>query len=195
MDLDHILNELEQKGLRNDETQSDKSLKYLNITKDTGEFLRVIVLATRSSKILEVGTSNGYSTIWLASSIPIEGTVTTIEYSERKAEEALSNFKKADIANKIVFLKGYAQAVLKNLSDQYDLIFLDADRSKYMDMMQDILRLLKIGGLIVCDNAISHESELAEFTAYLRSKQNFSTSLVPVGKGEFLAYKSYNEQV
>jgi predicted O-methyltransferase YrrM len=70
------------------------------------------------------------------------------------------------------------------------MIFLDADRSKYTDMIQDISRLLKIGGLIVCDNAISHESEIAEFTAYLKSQQNFSTSLVPVGKGEFLAYKS-----
>ena len=57
MDLDNILKELEQKGIRNDEAQSDKALKYLNITRDTGEFLRVLVLATRSSKILEVGTS------------------------------------------------------------------------------------------------------------------------------------------
>ena len=146
MDLDNILKELEQRGIRNDETQSDKDLKYLNITRDTGEFLRVLVLATRSSKILEVGTSNGYSTIWLASSLPPDGTVTTIEYSERKAEEALSNFERAGLANKISLLHGEAQAVLKDLSDQYDLIFLDADRSKYMDMIKDISRLLKIGG-------------------------------------------------
>nr|WP_320012451.1 O-methyltransferase [uncultured Desulfobulbus sp.] len=195
MDLDNMLKELEQKGICNDEAQSDKALKYLNITKDTGEFLRVLVLATRSSKILEVGTSNGYSTIWFASSIPSDGTVTTIEYSERKAEEALSNFQRAGLANKIELLQGDAQAMLKDLSDQYDLIFLDADRSMYMDMIEDISRLLKTGGLIVCDNAISHESELAEFTAYLKSQQNYSTSLVPVGKGEFLAHKSYSEQV
>ncbi|MBK1649646.1 O-methyltransferase [Rhabdochromatium marinum] len=194
MNFDNILKELEHKGIRNDEAQSDKALKYLNITKDTGEFLRVLVLATRSSKILEIGTSNGYSTIWLASSIPPDGTVTTIESSERKAEEALSNFEKAGLANKIVLLQGEAQAVLKDLNDPYDLIFLDADRSKYMDMIKDISRLLKNGGLIICDNASSHESELAEFTAYLKSQQNFSTSLVPVGKGEFLAYKSSSKQ-
>lgn len=190
MDLENLLRELEQKGALNDQAQADKSLKYLNITRDTGEFLRVLVRATRANKILEIGTSNGYSTIWLASSLPSNGTVTTIEYSERKAAEALSNFERAGIADKIELLQGKAQTVIKDLSRQYDLIFLDADRSKYMDMMQDISRLLKSNGLIVCDNAISHESELVEFTAYLKSQQNFSTSLVPVGKGEFLACKS-----
>jgi len=190
MDLENILAELEHKGLRNDEAQSDKSLRYLNITRDTGEFLRVLILATRSRKILEIGTSNGYSTLWLALSVPADGIVTTIEYSERKAEEALANFARAGLEDKIVLLQGKAQSVLKDLSDQYDLIFLDADRSKYMEMVHDIARLLKSGGLIVCDNATSHESELADFTAYLRSQQNFTTALVPVGKGEFLAYKS-----
>jgi len=189
MDLDTILNDLEQKGIRNDKAESDRALKYLNITRDTGEFLRVLVLAARSSKILEIGTSNGYSTIWFASSIPPDGTVTTIECSERKIEEALSNFEKAGLADKIELLQGEAQAVIKDLSAPYDLIFLDADRSKYMDMVQDISRLLKSGGLIVCDNAISHESELAEFITYLKAQRHFATSLVPVGKGEFLAYK------
>ncbi|MBM9617013.1 O-methyltransferase [Desulfobulbus rhabdoformis] len=190
MDLDNILSELEQDGIRNDKVQSDRTLKYLNITKDTGEFLRVLALATCSSKILEIGTSNGYSTLWLASSIPPDGTVTTIEYSDQKAKEALSNFERAGLVNKIALLQGDAQAVLKNFSGQYDFIFLDADRSKYMDMIEDISRLLKNGGLIVCDNASSHESELAEFMNYLKSQKNFITSLVPVGKGEFLAYKS-----
>jgi predicted O-methyltransferase YrrM len=70
MDLDYFLKELEQRGIHNDEIQADRALKYLNITRDTGEFLRVLVRATRASKILEIGTSNGYSTLWLASSIP-----------------------------------------------------------------------------------------------------------------------------
>ena len=98
MDLDSILRELEQKGIRNDEAQSDKALKYLNITRDTGEFLRVIVRATRSKKILEIGTSNGYSTIWFASSIPSDGTVTTIEYSERKAVLKLYQTSKEQVS-------------------------------------------------------------------------------------------------
>ena len=190
MDLDNLLKELEQKGIRNDETQSDKRLKYLNITRNTGEFLRVLVLATRARKILEIGTSNGYSTIWFASSLPPKGIVTTIEFSDRKAEEAVINFERAGLTNKIELLRGDVQVLLKDLKEQYDLIFLDADRSTYMDMRHDILHLLKTGGLIVCDNAISHKPELAEFTTFLKSQQNLSTSLVPVGKGEFLAIKS-----
>lgn len=58
-----------------------------------------------------------------------------------------------------------------------------------MDILHEILRLLKTGGIPVCDKAVSHEYELAEFMNYLKSQRNFSTSLVPVGKGAFLAYK------
>lgn len=190
MVLDNLLRELEQKGLENDQVQSNKNLKYLNITKDTGEFLRFLILATGAKRILEIGTSNGYSTIWLASSIPENGSITTIEFSENKAEEALSNFKKAGLNNQIELLLGEAQELLKELTGQYDMIFLDADRSEYMKMWRDVSRLLKIGGVIVCDNAISHELELSEFTSHLKSQSNFTTSLVPVGKGAFLAHKS-----
>ncbi|MBM9616931.1 class I SAM-dependent methyltransferase [Desulfobulbus rhabdoformis] len=116
MDLDYFLKELEQKGIHNDEIQADRALKYLNITRDTGEFLRVLVRATRASKILEIGTSNGYSTLWLASSIPPAGTVTTIEYSDRKTKEALSNFERVGLANKIALLQGDSKREYRRLS-------------------------------------------------------------------------------
>ncbi len=190
MDRNDLLVELEEKGLRNDAVQTDKSLKYLNITRDTGEFLRLLIQVTRAYSILEVGTSNGYSTIWLASSLPSTGKVTTIELSELKAKEANHNLEQAGVSEKVTLLQGDAQAVLGELQEEYDIIFLDADRSQYMAMSNDILRLLKQGGLIVCDNAVSHESELSEFMAHIKSMSSFSTSLVPIGKGEFLAHRA-----
>ncbi|WP_022664754.1 O-methyltransferase [Desulfospira joergensenii] len=189
MGIVSILMELEEKGLQNDAVQMDKSKKYLNITRDTGEFLRVLVRASGAGKILEIGTSNGYSTIWLASSVPAGGRVTTIEHSEVKSREARHNLKRAGLFEKVVLKQGDARALLQGMEEEYDLIFLDADRSKYMDMVKDILRLLKPGGLIVCDNAVSHASELSGFMEHIRSLKGFSTSLVPVGKGEFLAHK------
>lgn len=189
MRFDALLVKLEEKGLKNDAVQTEKFKKYLNITRDTGEFLRVLIQATKADEILEIGTSNGYSTIWLASSVPPTGRVTTIEHSEEKAKEALLNLEQAGVLEKVSLIQENARAVLPEMQEGYDLIFLDADRSMYMAMAKDILRLLKPGGLIVCDNAVSHESELAEFMAYIRSCPGFSTSLVPVGKGEFLAHK------
>lgn len=189
MKIETILRELEKQGARNDEVQTDKAQKYLNITRDTGEFLRFLVLATHSKRILEIGTSNGYSTIWLAASVSSDGIVTTIESSKWKAEEAISNFERAGVTKKIVLLQEEAETAIVKLNSQYDFIFLDADRSKYMSMLNGILRLLKAGGILVCDNAVSHESELSDFMDYFKSQPNYSSSLVPVGKGEFLIYK------
>jgi len=190
MNLSYILTALEEFGQSNDSIESERSKKYLNITKDTGEFLSVLVKSTASQKILEVGTSNGYSTIWLASSLPENGVVTTIECSLKKFNEAKINFEKANLANKIQQIHGEAKTSLTKLIGQFDIIFLDADRSSYMSMIVEIEKLLKPGGLIVTDNAISHENELFEFMEYFKSKAGYSCCLVPVGKGEFLAYKS-----
>lgn len=189
MTINNILIELEKKGIRNDELQADRNRKYLNITRDTGEFFAVLIRAVRAQNILEVGTSNGYSTLWLASSLPENGTVTTIELSENKAKEALLNIERARLSSKIILWQGNALEKLRELRGEYDFIFLDADRSQYMEMTEDILRLLKTGGLLVCDNAVSHPEELADFMASLKSRPRLSTSLVPVGKGQFLVYK------
>lgn len=79
MEFSAIMDELEQLGLENDQAQSDKSKKYLNITRDTGELLAVLIKATGAAKVLEIGTSNGYSTLWLASALPENGHIYTIE--------------------------------------------------------------------------------------------------------------------
>ena len=190
MNLSCILAELEAFGCSNDLIESERSKKYLNITRDTGEFLSVLVKSTKSQNILEVGTSNGYSTIWLASALPENGLVTTIECSLQKISEAEVNFKNAQVSNKIHQIHGEAETSLAKLEAPFDFIFLDAERSLYMTMLVDIERLLKPGGLIVVDNAISHEHELSDFIEYFKQNAEYHCCLVPVGKGEFLAYKS-----
>ena len=189
MELQQVLNELEQSGAENDTVQTDKSKKYLNITRDTGEFFAVLVKATKANKILEIGTSNGYSTLWLASALPENGTVTTIEISEQKAKEAKANFERTNLIEKIQLLVGNASTLLNELKEEFDIIFLDADRSLYTSFIPHILRLLKPGGLMICDNAVSHEEELKEFMEFFINRSEYTTCLVPVGKGEFIACK------
>src|ERR671914_3036762 len=91
--LEKLLVELEQFGMTNDGSTSERPRKMLNITRDTGEFLGVLVKATLARRMLEIGTSNGYSTLWLASAgRDIGGSVTTVEKHQYKIDLATANF-------------------------------------------------------------------------------------------------------
>lgn len=193
MTFQEIMTELELRGIRNDQVQADKSKKYLNITRDTGEFLSLLVKATGARRILEVGTSNGYSTLWLASALGDGGVVYTVEMSGEKAAEARGNFEQAGVASRVVQLTGDAVEVLDDVPEGVDVIFLDADRSTYVALAEKLFGLLRVGGLLVCDNAVSHREELEGFMAWLKTQENLSTSLVPVGKGELLVFKDERE--
>ena len=92
MKLENLLSELELKGIENDSEVLDRSHKQLNITKDTGEFLAILVKSSCAETILEVGTSNGYSTLWLAAATSESGKVTTLEVQQHKIDQAQVNF-------------------------------------------------------------------------------------------------------
>src|SRR5213596_94795 len=96
--LNSMLFELEQFGTANDASTTERPRRMLNITRDTGEFLSVLVKATRARRVLEIGTSNGYSTLWLADAArTLGGTVTTIEFSEYKVGLATKNFARSGL--------------------------------------------------------------------------------------------------
>lgn len=190
--LKTLLDELAAFGDAHDGDPANGSRRMLNITPDTGEFLAVLVKATGARRILEVGTSNGYSTLWLAHAVaPLDGAITTIELAHEKIEMARANFARAGVDTRITLLEGDAGTMLANLFDaSFDLVFLDSKRSDYLNWWPDIRRILRSGGLLVVDNATSHADEMAAFTAAVRADTGFTTSLMPVGKGEFLAVKA-----
>jgi predicted O-methyltransferase YrrM len=97
--LETLKSELERLGAANDGATAERSRRMLNITRDTGEFLSVLVRATLARRVLEIGTSNGYSTLWLAEAAKaIGGTVTTVEFSGYKAGLAAANFSRSGLA-------------------------------------------------------------------------------------------------
>lgn len=189
--LKTLLDELAAFGDAYDGGAANGTARMLNITPDTGAFLAVLVKATGSRRILEVGTSNGYSTLWLADAAGSGGAVTTVELSSEKIALARANFARAGLAQRIDQREGDAGAVLAGLEDGgYDLVFLDSQRSAYLDWWPDLKRVLRAGGLLVVDNATSHAQEMVGLTDAVRADGGFTTSLVPVGKGEFLAVKA-----
>src|SRR5262245_30352245 len=164
----------------------------LNITRDTGELLAVLVRATVARRVLEIGTSNGYSTLWLARAArAIGGAVTTVELSEYKIGLASANFERAGLKSSITLLHEDAGRVLRRSADgAFDLGFLDPERPEYPGWWPDLKRVLRPGGLLVVDNATSHQAEMAPFVALVAADPAFVTSLVPVGNGEFLVVKA-----
>jgi predicted O-methyltransferase YrrM len=183
--------ELERFSAANDEATSERSRRMLNITRDTGEFLSVLVRATGARRVLEIGTSNGYSTLWLAEAAKATGgNVTTVEFSEYKVGMASATFARSGLGPLISFVHDDAGRVLQRSEEgAFDLIFLDSERSEYPGWWPQLRRVLRLGGLLVVDNAVSHVEQMAPFTALVKADPHFTTSLVPVGNGEFLAVR------
>jgi predicted O-methyltransferase YrrM len=191
-EFEQLLAELEQFGNANDSATSERSRKMLNITRDTGEFLAVLVRATVARRVLEIGTSNGYSTLWLARAAQATGgSVTTVEFSGYKIALAKKNFARSGLASFITSIQDDAGRVLERFADSaVDFIFLDSERPEYPGWWPNIRRVLRPGGLLVVDNATSHPQEMAPFVALVQVNSSFTTSLVPVGNGEFMAVKT-----
>ena len=190
--LETLKAELEHFGKANDAATTERPRRMLNITRDTGELLALLVRATGARRVLEIGTSNGYSTLWLADAArAIDGSVTTVESADYKIGLASNNFARSGLSPFIELIHDDAARVLQRTDpDAYDLIFLDSERSEYPGWWPQLRRILRAGGLLVVDNATSHAEEMSTFIELVRTDPQFMTCLVPVGNGEFLALKT-----
>jgi predicted O-methyltransferase YrrM len=189
--LRSLLRELEEFGASNDAAASARQEKMLNITPDTGELLAILVRATRARRVLEIGTSNGYSTLWLAEAVKsTSGNVVTVEISVAKAEMAQRNLQRAGVAALVrQEIAEAGQFLAQQAPASCDLLFLDADRAQYLIWWPAIQRVLVPGGLMVVDNAVSHAGEMESFRAEVQAARGWRSVVVPVGKGELVALK------
>jgi len=185
-----LLDELAAFGRENDERETDRDRRMLNITPETGRLLWILARSARATRILEVGTSNAYSTIWLADAARATGgRVTTLELNPAKVKLARENLARAGLADRVEVLEGRAVDSLGTRPGPLDFVFLDADRGNYLTYLELVVPRLVPGGLLVADNVSSHAQELHDYLARVKSHPALFSVTVPVGKGEEISFK------
>ena len=185
-----LLEKLAVFGEGNDARETARPRRMLNITRDTGRLLWILVCAVRATHILEVGTSNAFSTIWLADAARTTGgRVTTLEVDPDKIALARANLASAGLADVVDILEGPAAETLTTLTGPFDLVFLDADRPSYLTYLELVVPRLRTGGMLVADNVTSHASELADYLRRVKSHPELFTVTVPIGNGEEIGLK------
>ena len=185
-----FLENLYADGAKHDRAQPDRLLKRRNLEPDTADLLSMVVRIAGARTVVEIGTSNGYSTIWLADAVgDTGGTVVSVDTAS--LEEARNNLASADtvqpgVATRVEFRQEDGGAYLARLADEsVDLLFLDAERVEYTNWWPHPARVLRRGGVLAVDNVLSHADEVAPFLKLL--DRDFVGTTVGVGKGLHLA--------
>ena len=184
-----IADEVFAVGRDYDARQPNRLDRLRNVEPETAELLGVLVRAAQARRILEIGTSNGHSTLWLADAAEaVGGHVETLDIDPRRTEQARANLERADLGERVSCRTiGAAQALAEYPDAAWDLVFLDAERPEYTGYWPNLRRALAPGAMLAIDNAISHESELQSFSRLLGDDERLTTALVPIGAGLIIA--------
>lgn len=168
----------------NDPTKGERAWA---VPRSTGEWLHDLVEISKPMRILELGTSLGYSTLWLAHAAHrYGGQVDTIELVERKVSIARELAADAELDN-ITFHTGTIFTTLTNLTGLYDLVFMDADRGNYLAYLPRILELLSPVGILIADNALMQKESMRAFIDHMKSRSDFKTDILDQDNGILFA--------
>lgn len=191
-----FLAELYEIGRQHDAHEQERSKKMLNLEPDTARFLYILLRSSRRTRILEIGTSNGYSTIWLAwAASAAGGHVVSIDRDAHKQVLAEANLLRAELREVVDLVCGDATQVVADLPGPFDCVFFDADRYSAPAQLNLLLPKLTPGALLLADNALSHPGEIAAYLQALEFLPDVDRVVLPIGKGLSLAYLSTVEPV
>jgi len=183
------MRELEQAD-RRDRTDGTARMKRLRqIPPEVGRFLAILAASVPAGDWIEIGTSAGYSTLWLALACRAAGRkITTYEILPEKAELARETFQAAAVGDVVEFVHGDAQEHLPHCKN-IGFCFLDAEKEIYDRCYETVVPNMVSGGILVADNAISHQTALQPMLDRALQDQRVDAVIVPIGKGELLCLK------
>jgi predicted O-methyltransferase YrrM len=187
-----VLDELHRYGTAHDAGLADRLERLRNVEPDTAQVLSVLVQALAARRLLELGTSNGYSTLWLADAVrSVGGRLVTVDLDAARSALAALNLDRAGLRELVELRVEDAAVTLRESPDGgWDLIFLDAERPAYAGYWPDLVRVLRPGGLLAVDNVLSHAAQVADFRALVRADARVSEAVVPTGAGLLLVVRA-----
>ena len=203
------INSLDQGNTKQlDEIEQKAKETYVPIIrKEMQSFLKLLLAMQKPMRILDVGTAVGFSAILMAEYGPKDCSIVTIENYDKRIPIARANFEFAQKSNQITLLEGDAAEILPTLTEQFDLIFMDAAKGQYINFMDDVLRLLAVDGVLVSDNVLqdgdiieSHYiverrnrtiyKRMREYLYELTHRDDLVTAVLPIGDGITVSTKT-----
>jgi predicted O-methyltransferase YrrM len=189
---EQFLKELEQEGAAHDAVETEHRHKRLNLERETAKLLQLLILCGRRRRVLEIGTSNGYSALWLAAAlrrIPNAGRLITIERESEKANQARQNLARAGLEEWVDIRVGDATEVVSGLEGAFDAVFFDADRVSAPKQVAILLPKLEADVILLADNALSHPHEISGYLQAVANLPEFASMIIPIGKGLHVAHR------
>lgn len=181
-----------------DKTRED----FWNLDSTSANFLNMLIKISGAKNALEIGTSNGYSAIWLSEALKKNrGKLTTIEFWDNRLNLAIENFKKAGVNDVIETKSGQAVMILEEMLEKrlenaspdeiplFDFVFIDANKSEYIKYFKLIHPMLKRGGIIAADNILSHYKKVEPYVKEISNHPEYQTQLIPMDTGIMVSYK------
>ncbi len=179
-----------------DSTQTDRIARFRNIEPESAQFLAQLVHIQQTQQILEIGTSTGYSTLWLAyAAQQVNARLTTLEIDAERSQQAASHLADFNLSNGVEFWVGDAAEYLKQSQAIFDFILLDAERDAYVDYWPDLKRLMCVSrGVLVVDNVLSHADQVTDFIAIIQQDEQFNLSTLAIGAGLLVVTWDHEKQ-
>ena len=173
----------------------------LAITKDTGQFYNMLLKTSRAKKVLEVGTSTGYSTLWFADALMTnhgkDCQIVTIENDSAKIKRCMKNFTRVGVDDIVTVVQDDAPNALKTIKDnldyKFDFAFIDADKENMVEYFDLILPMMRKGGIIAADNILlpkRYARFAKRYVNHVRAMPSVDSVTVNIGKGEELSIKN-----
>ncbi len=208
---DEIVNYINRvQPIQNDAIGELQKYAYENdvpiIDQETARFLGTLLAMKKPQSILEIGCAIGFSSIYMTQFLAEGGKIITLDRFDVMIRQAKANFEKFGVQDKIELIEGDAVEVLENLQGEFDVIFLDAGKGQYVNMLENCIRLLKSGGLLIADDIFQNGKIVAdidtiekrqrtihrrmnEFIETINNDPRLDSSLVPIADGVMLAVK------
>lgn len=176
------------------------------VDSQTGALLHTLTRVMGARRVLEIGTAIGFSALWIATALPHDGMLITLEREESRAAEARRHFDAAGISDRVSVMVGDASRYLHKVAGPFDLIFQDGDKAQYEAMLPRLLELVRPGGLLVTDNVLwsgevvpgfakepqrdaASTEAIAAYNRRLADDTQSFTTILPIGDGVALTVR------